>query len=107
MTSNDRPRQPVTHCNLLKFQCDQNWDSLTETRDARIRFCEHCKEAVYLCLSEAEFREHAANHHCVALAADVWSRGDSQTDPLAFTNLTVGTPLGGPEGYFRRLKDAN
>ena len=104
MTTNDRPRQSVMHCNLLKFQCDQNWDSLTETRDPRIRFCEHCKEAVYLCLSEAEFREHAANHHCVALAAAVWSGGNSQTGALALTKLAVGTPFEGPAGYFERRR---
>ena len=74
---NNPSGQNVTHCNLLKFQCDQKWDSLTQTRDPRIQFCEQCKEAVYLCSSETEFRRHAANHHCVALASSVWPNAES------------------------------
>ena len=99
---NDQPQQRVTHCNLLKFQCDKNWDSLIETRDPRTRFCQRCKEKVYLCSSEAEFRLHAANHHCVAIAASVWPDTDSETDrSIPFTAAFVGTPFGGAEGFFK------
>jgi len=70
----------VTHCNLLKFGCDQQWHALTETGDPRVRFCERCREPVHFCSSQAEFQHHAAQHHCVAFAASAspetapWSR---------------------------------
>lgn len=97
MIMNNPSGQNVTHCNLLKFQCDQKWDSLTQTRDPRIQFCKQCKEAVYLCSSETEFRRHAANHHCVALASSVWPNAESGVDPpLPFTSLFVGRSLEGP-----------
>jgi hypothetical protein len=102
MPLNDQSQQKVTHCNLLKFQCDQNWDVLTETCDPRIRFCQRCREKVYLCFSEAEFRHHAANYHCVAIAASVWADTGSQTDAsIPFAASFVGTPFGGAEVFFK------
>ena len=92
MNNEDEPK--VTHCNLLKFRCDQTWRSLTETREPRVRFCERCKEAVYFCSSRAEFDEHSAQRHCVAFAPG-WRPENSTT---LDTSLMVGTP--GPEHRF-------
>ena len=86
----------VTHCNLLKFRCDQSWESLTQTDDARVRFCQRCQEFVYFCSSRAEFEQQTAQRHCLAFVPGGWtSRG------AAFYRTMVGTPS--PDGVFGRL----
>jgi hypothetical protein len=37
----------IAHCQV-KFKCPLIWDNLTQTKDDKVRFCDECKENVYM-----------------------------------------------------------
>lgn len=52
----------------FRFECPKQWAYLNPTDDAKVRFCDTCKENVHYCDTLQEAQSHAANDHCVALA---------------------------------------
>jgi uncharacterized protein (TIGR02996 family) len=62
-------RPPIENCEFRFFyQCPLQWDKLTPTDDARVRFCSGCQQNVYYCDSIDEARSHASQERCVAVA---------------------------------------
>ena len=59
------------------FRCNQRWEGLQLTEDQRIRYCQHCKQCVYLCDSLDEISQHSRKGHCVAFA-------DSEGDEVQY-----------------------
>jgi uncharacterized protein (TIGR02996 family) len=61
-------RRPIENCDLrFAFQCPLQWENLTSTDDARVRFCSACQRQVYYCDSISEARSQAWHGHCVAV----------------------------------------
>jgi|GEM_PF-2485800 len=52
----------------FQFRCPKQWEKLTRTNDAKVRFCEGCKQHVHYCDTLQEAQTHATNGHCVALS---------------------------------------
>lgn len=52
----------------LEFECPMQWERLTTTDDAKVRFCESCRQNVHYCDTIEEAREHAWKGGCVAVA---------------------------------------
>jgi hypothetical protein len=50
----------------FRFECPRTWDSLSATADSAIRYCDQCRERVYLCVTDLETIEHAKAGHCIA-----------------------------------------
>ena len=57
---------PIQNCNF-DFECPVNFLELQETENAHTRFCEQCKENVYLCGNLEELQAHSQAGHCVSL----------------------------------------
>ena len=71
---NDNQRMHL-HCvelwncvNAFEFECPRYWDTLTETDKETVRYCEECKENVFLCETPADFVTHGEQGHCVAIS---------------------------------------
>jgi hypothetical protein len=59
---------PIGNCDpRFEFVCPKQWTDLSTTEDDRVRYCEACRERVYLCATESEAAEHSRSRHCVAL----------------------------------------
>jgi hypothetical protein len=50
----------------LKFMCEKTWESLAETNERDIKFCDFCLEKVYYCHTKSDFIEAASKNLCVA-----------------------------------------
>ena len=55
----------VKNCDF-EFLCPKQWNEFDLTGNEKVRFCQHCKENVYLCETRSEFVKHARLNHCVA-----------------------------------------
>ena len=63
-----RPAKEVKNCAIeFRFQCPQDWEKMTATTEAAIRFCDVCRLKVVLCESDAAALTQAKLGHCVAL----------------------------------------
>ncbi len=51
----------------FELVCSKEWDDLTATGDANVRFCESCEQNVHYCDTIVEARRHARLGHCVAV----------------------------------------
>lgn len=49
------------------FECPRSWDALAPTDDPKVKHCDHCDQAVYLCADAQEARVHARVKRCVAV----------------------------------------
>ena len=49
------------------FKCPKAWGCLEPTADEGVRHCPECDRDVHLALTEADFRRHADEGHCVAV----------------------------------------
>lgn len=57
----------VSDCPLVN-PCEQRWEDLHAVpNQARMRHCLRCAQSVYRCDTQAEFREHRALGHCIAI----------------------------------------
>jgi hypothetical protein len=57
----------VSNCKPeFKFRCPKQWDDLARTADQTVRFCQECKENVYLTRTDAETLQRARAGQCVA-----------------------------------------
>jgi uncharacterized protein (TIGR02996 family) len=55
----------------VQFHCPQHWDDLRPTGDARVRFCETCKENVVYCDSLEQAGQQANAGRCVVVEVGV------------------------------------
>ena len=101
---NHRPSQ-IGQCNLFKFECPQQWDSMTATQNPDIRFCEQCKEAVYFCHTEEELRNRGQHGQCAAIAIPVPTTQETSISDEPRRMIRGGMPAGnGPLGDIAPLQ---
>jgi hypothetical protein len=50
----------------MDFQCSKEWFELIPTNKAEVKFCDTCKQEVFLCLEQSELNERIAGGVCVA-----------------------------------------
>lgn len=50
---------------IFKFECTESWDTLTETVNENVRYCQRCDENVYLVEKSEEFVANAEKGNCV------------------------------------------
>jgi hypothetical protein len=64
----DRPGdQPLIRNCQFAFRCHQQWKSLEQTADPRVRYCHECSRSVVLCERDDELREALLADQCVAV----------------------------------------
>ena len=52
----------------LAFECPRRWRQLAPIADQpSVRYCADCDTSVHLCRTDAEYRQHRLEGHCVAL----------------------------------------
>jgi hypothetical protein len=57
----------VSNCKpVFKFRCPKKWDDLQRTADPTVRFCQECRENVYLTRNDTETLQRARAGQCVA-----------------------------------------
>jgi len=61
-----------------EYQCPKRWESLSTTSNPQERFCDTCKEIVYLCTTEEELGTRVAQRRCVAF--DVMASSVAKSD---------------------------
>ena len=54
----------------FQIQCPKRWETLHETEDERVRFCDVCMKEVTKCDSDEEVSQAAAAGKCVSLTVD-------------------------------------
>ncbi len=61
----------------LKVVCHRNWDDFEKTEEDGIKFCNHCKQAVFLTRTSAEVRIAAEKGLCVYIVpmSEAWDSG--------------------------------
>jgi len=64
-----------------EYACPRRWEALSETANSNERFCETCKEIVYLCSTEKELSTRVEQRRCVAfdLRADANGKASSKS----------------------------
>jgi hypothetical protein len=55
----------------LGFTCPATWQSFDPTDSPDVRFCQVCREKVYLCQTPQEFVERGERGQCVAIPPDM------------------------------------
>ena len=60
-------KNEVATCKFIKKPCPLRWESLNETDDENIRFCDQCEKNVHFCVSDEEAISHAKQNHCIAM----------------------------------------
>jgi uncharacterized protein (TIGR02996 family) len=65
----------------FQFECPKQWDKLTPTKDAKVRFCESCKQQVHFCTTLREARSRAAQRQCVAVTLGLIRRPGDLSPP--------------------------
>ena len=58
---------PIENCEL-SLECPRHLANLSATADAKIRYCDHCKNNVYQCESFEELKRRTEAGQCVALS---------------------------------------
>ena len=81
----------IRNC-IFKFRCTKTWDSLIQTTDANIRYCNECDKGVHFCDTEHDLLEAVEKDWCIAIRFSredkyVESVGNVMLDP---ENRTVG-----------------
>ncbi len=61
-----RKDQAVIECHF-RFKCPRVWSNLAPTSVENVRHCGECDREVYLVLTDAQLKAHAAVGHCVAV----------------------------------------
>jgi hypothetical protein len=57
----------IENCEVqFRFRCPKQWEQLTATDDAKVRFCGVCEKNVFLCESRAELLECTREGRCIA-----------------------------------------
>ena len=65
----DRTTDPlplIRNCRFA-FRCHQQWQSLEQTTDPRVRYCHECSRQVVLCRRDSELRAALQADECVAV----------------------------------------
>lgn len=66
----------------FNFICDQRWDEMRTTPDARVRHCPRCHKDVHYCDTADAARMRAKGGHCIALSlAAAREPGDLEVSP--------------------------
>ena len=87
----------ISNCPLA-FRCPKEWERLTPTPEAGVRYCDACTRSVYLCVTEEDLQAHAAAGHCVAFQAPDSEEGFWVGEPLAPKEYDAGMDrLQGPD----------
>lgn len=71
-------KQFLEHSNCqLAVVCGRNWDDFDKTEEDGIKFCNHCKQAVFLTRTSAEVRIAAEKGLCVYVVpmSEAWEEG--------------------------------
>jgi tetratricopeptide (TPR) repeat protein len=55
----------------FEFQCPKSWNSMTQTNDSSIRYCEVCSKNVHMCLTPDEFISNGKLGRCVAIPEEI------------------------------------
>lgn len=62
----DEMKYQIRNCEIA-FKCEAEWEDLYETKEKRIRFCNHCQKQVHFCDTD-ELLVHAIKSNlCVAI----------------------------------------
>jgi uncharacterized protein (TIGR02996 family) len=79
----------------FQFECPKQWEKLTPTNDAKVRFCESCKKRVHYCTTLREANNRASQAQCVAVTLGlIRHAGDMFTPRRPGQGVaTVGTPM--------------
>jgi hypothetical protein len=60
---------PLLNCTkLFKFRCPRTWDSLDETEEDNVRFCNSCQKNVHLCTTPEDIKRYTGT--CIAIHLD-------------------------------------
>lgn len=65
-----QPDQPLIRNCRFAFRCHQQWRSLEQTSDPRVRYCHECSRPVVLCQTDGELRTSLEADECVAIETD-------------------------------------
>jgi hypothetical protein len=57
--------------NAFEFVCPRKWESLGKTESSDIRYCDVCRQNVYLCETPLEFVRQGNLGRCVAIRKEV------------------------------------
>jgi hypothetical protein len=79
-----KTQQTVRNCkDDFAFVCPKLWDKLEPTANPSVRFCNGCKETVYLCRTDEETLRRARDGQCIAR---------ERPDESERTPMVVGRP---------------
>ena len=56
----------IRNCKFA-YKCNKKWDDLEATGDAKVRFCQECRQEVFRCLTDDELAQAIRLNHCVAI----------------------------------------
>jgi uncharacterized protein (TIGR02996 family) len=84
----------------FRFECPRQWERLTPTDAANVRFCESCKSNVHYCDTLQDARNHAVQGDCVALSIALVRRPNDLNSPRPLGVLRL------PPEFIRRLSTA-
>jgi len=56
----------IRNCRFA-FKCDKTWNSLIETDDELIRYCDSCDRGVHYCNSDEQLVQAITNNKCIAI----------------------------------------
>ncbi|RYH16710.1 MAG: hypothetical protein EON54_28140 [Alcaligenaceae bacterium] len=87
----------MSNCKLT-FVCAKQWEGLRGGDDPAVRYCDDCKTNVHAVTTTAEFDQHSAQGHCVALLFEDFActvgipdralRPDVPFDPILFRPIS-------------------
>ena len=84
----------------FELVCHREWDDLTSTGGAGVRFCEECEQNVHYCDTIVAARRHAQLGHCVAVDSGILRRNNDLLPPRGRT--LMGRMLPGAVAEARR-----
>ena len=56
----------IRNC-IFSFKCEKKWETLTNTKNNDVRFCESCHKEVFYCKTDEQLRESIVLNRCVAV----------------------------------------
>jgi hypothetical protein len=86
-----RPDQTLIRNCRFAFRCHQQWRSLEQTGDPRVRYCHECSRPVVLCQRDEELRTALEADECIALPVPELS------DSPHYVGLVAITPYNSEE----------
>ncbi len=97
----------------MAYECPKDWFELKLTKDDEVKYCDTCKQEVYLCLDQNKLKERIAEGVCVAyfiepdrptrfsLAREKLSA--KMKDPNIKPKMMMGLPSGTvPKAFFEK-----